>query len=373
MGGRQVALVLSATLIVRDEAAVLPRCLASIRDLVDEIVVVDTGSADDSRRIAADFGARVFEFPWRDDFAAARNAALEHARGRWILYIDADEAIVPTSHDTLAGHLLDPGLVACTVRFRPRTGFTRYQECRLFRNDPRIRFRNVIHETMLPDIENVKHADGLRMGHSALAVDHFGYDGNQEAKHRRNVPLLRDRLARDPDHVYSWNHLGQALAGLGDMDGALHAWWRAVEVVRARGVQSALDRLPYGSLLLHPGAAAEAPRLLPEALECFADDHLFRWLHGRRLADAGQLAEAIPLFERLAAIDAELHCDDQGIAYDARIFGVFSYEALGLCHFRLERYEDSARYYALADCVDPGNPVHRLKQRLATSRLSRGA
>lgn len=371
MDGQRLAPVLSAALIVRDEAAVLPRCLASIRELVDEIVVVDTGSTDGSPRIAAEFGARVFGFDWRNDFAAARNAALEHARGRWILYIDADECAGPLGREALASHLTDRGLVASMVRFRPRTGFTRYQQYRLFRNDPRIRFRNVIHETMVPDVETVMRTDGLRIGHSELAIDHFGYDGNQDAKHRRNIPLLRERLARDPEHVYSWNHLGQALAGLGDVDGALAAWWRAVDVVRARGVRNALDRLPYGSLLLHPRVADEAPRLLTEALDRFAGDHLFRWLHGRRLAEVGRLPEAITRFEDLAAIDAAGFCADDGIAYDARIFGIFSYDALALCHFRLGRYEESARYYALADAVDPENPVHRIKQRFVAARLAR--
>jgi len=352
---------------------VLPRCLASIRELVDEIVVVDTGSVDESPRIAAEFGARVFDAEWRNDFAAARNAALDRARGRFILYIDADERAGPLSRETLAGQLADPGLVAATVRFRPRTGFTRYRECRIFRNDPRIRFENVIHETMVPAIEAVVRSDGLRVGHGDLAIDHFGYDDSQAAKHRRDIPLLRERLARDPEHVYSWNHLGRALAGVGDVDGALAAWWCAVGVVRERGARSALDRLPYGSLLLHPGAADEAEHLLAEALDRFGGDHLFRWLHGRRLAEAGRPGEAIPLFESLIAIDAETFCAADGIAYDARIFGSFSHDALGLCHFRLGDYAESARHYALADAADPGHPGHRIKGRLATARLARQA
>ncbi|HXJ83493.1 MAG TPA: glycosyltransferase [Candidatus Methylomirabilis sp.] len=368
MASRRSTPSLSATLIVRDEAAVLPRCLTSIRDLVDEIVVVDTGSTDDSPRIAADFGARVVASRWQNDFAVARNTALAHARGTWILYIDADESAQPLARDALMSHLSDPGLVASTVRFRPRTGLTRYREYRLFRNDPRIRFANVIHETMVPDLFAVMHADHLAIGKSELAIDHFGYDGNQDAKHRRNIPLLRERLARDPGHVYSWNHLGHALAGIGDTDGALAAWRRAVDVVRTRGVTSSLDRLPYGSLLLDPHAAAAHPGLLDEALERFGDDHLFHWLQGRRLLAGGRLEEAIALFEDLIAIEAEALCDDAGMAYDARIFGLFSHEALALCHFRLERYADSARYYALAHAADPLNPAHQIKQRLAEAR-----
>ena len=332
---------------------------------------MDTGSTDDSPRIAGAFGARVVHAEWRDDFAAARNTALEHARGRFILYIDADEAAHGLSRAALESHLRDPGLVASTVRFRTRTGFTRYREYRLFRNDPRIRFKNVIHETMVPDIHTVMSTDHLEIGHSALAIDHFGYDGDQDAKHRRNIPMLRKRLARDPEHVYSWNHLGHALDGLGDAPGALAAWRRAVQVVRSRGVQSPLDRLPYGSLLVHPGGAGDDPDLLAEALERFGDDHLFRWLHGRRLLASGRLEEAVAIFEALTVIEADQLCDPDGIAYDARIFGVFSYEALALCYFRLQRFADSARYYALAHAADPLNPAHLIKQRLAEARSAR--
>jgi tetratricopeptide (TPR) repeat protein len=352
---------------------VLPRCLASIRDLVDEIVIVDTGSTDGSPRIAAEFGARVFSVEWRNDFAAARNDALSRARGRWILYIDADECAGSLDREGLAAHLADPGLIASTVRFRPRTGFTRYQEYRLVRNDPRIRFRNVIHETILPDIEAVSRADGLRIGRSDLALDHFGYDGDQDAKHRRNIPLLRAHLERDPDHVYCWNHLGQALAGLEDVDGALAAWWRAVAVVRARNLRSSLDGLPYGQLLLHPCVAEAAPGLLDEAIDRFPRDHFFRWLHGRRLAETGRFAEAVTDLEALAAIDPDTFCSDDGLAYDARIFGLFSYDLLALCHFRLGHYRDSARYYARAHAAEPQNPAHHVKRRLAEARLARAS
>ena len=278
---------LSATLIVRNEAAHLRRCLASIRTFTDEIIVVDTGSTDNSPAVAAEFGARLFALDWQGDFSAARNHALAHASGDWILYIDADECARPLNADALRVALADPGLVAATVAFRSRTGMTRYRECRLFRNDPRIRFRNVIHETMMNDVHAVAQSDGLGIGRSPLALDHFGYDGDQSAKHRRNIPLLRARLARDPGHVYSWNHLGQALMGVGDVRAAVEAWQRAIDTVRGRGVQGALDALPYGSLLLFGGEQV-APGLLDEARARFPADLLLQWLQGQQLADAGR-------------------------------------------------------------------------------------
>src|SRR5262249_19217829 len=81
----------SLCLIVKDEEAHLGRCLRSVADLVDELIVVDTGSADRTREVAAACGAQVHDFAWADSFAAARNESLRHARGRWILWLDGDE------------------------------------------------------------------------------------------------------------------------------------------------------------------------------------------------------------------------------------------------------------------------------------------
>jgi hypothetical protein len=81
---------LSLTMIVKNEAATLGRCLSSVRDLVDEIVVVDTGSCDNTKDIARQHGARIFDFPWCDNFTAARNEAIRQATGQWLLWLDAD-------------------------------------------------------------------------------------------------------------------------------------------------------------------------------------------------------------------------------------------------------------------------------------------
>lgn len=368
--GRGASLALSAAMIVRDEEAVLPDCLRSIRDVVDEIVVVDTGSTDRSKSIALDFGARLFEERWREDFAAARNAALDRARGRFVLYIDADERLLPAAPVGVRALLADESVVCYTVLFRPQRGYTRYREYRIFRNDPRIRFRGAMHETMLPGIRDVARADGLRIAPSPLAIEHVGYDGDQRAKHRRNLPLLRARVAADPDHVFSWHHLGRTLAALGDPDGAAEAWRRGLEVVRRRAERDAADCLLYGSLLRHELDRGEmTPGLLEEALARFPDNHLLAWLRGRQLIAGARFEDALDVFGRLAAIDAETLSDD-AVAYDVRIFGVWALDALGLCCFRLGRFADSAAYYARAEALGENRAEYAVKRRLAEARRS---
>src|SRR5215831_10889099 len=84
---------ISAALIVRDEESTLGRCLESIREHVDEIVVVDTGSRDATKDIARQYHARLFDYPWRDDFAAARQCSFDLARGDWVFWVDADDVV----------------------------------------------------------------------------------------------------------------------------------------------------------------------------------------------------------------------------------------------------------------------------------------
>lgn len=220
---------LSAVMIVRDEEAVLGDCLASIESVVDEMVIADTGSTDRSREIGAAHGARLIDFPWRDDFAAARNAALVEARGQWILYIDADERLARTDKALARAALDNPRLIAARPWFRIKTGFTLAREFRLFRNDPRIRFRGAIHEKVSIDILRLSGELGLEIGEPDLLLEHIGYDGPQEHKHRRNLPLLRAELASRPDDVYNWHHLGRILEATGDEPGAheLCRWPRA--------------------------------------------------------------------------------------------------------------------------------------------------
>lgn len=95
--------LISLCMIVKNEADNLARCLRSARGAADEIIIVDTGSTDATRSIARSFGARIIDYPWNGDFAAARNAGLALAQGTWILVLDADEELEPGSRDEPAG------------------------------------------------------------------------------------------------------------------------------------------------------------------------------------------------------------------------------------------------------------------------------
>ena len=147
--------LLSAALIMRDESLLLPDCLSALEGVADEVVIVDTGSADDSVELARSFGARVLELPWRGSFSEPRNLGLEQVRGEWVLYVDADERVEPIPREQLVERLRSAPEVALRVLLRPFAHATPYFEYRLWRNDPRIRFRGVMHERVVDAIRMV--------------------------------------------------------------------------------------------------------------------------------------------------------------------------------------------------------------------------
>jgi glycosyltransferase involved in cell wall biosynthesis len=361
---------LSAALIVRDEERYLDGCLASIRNLVDEIVVVDTGSVDRSREIAAAHGARLSSHVWRNDFAVARNQALDLARGDWILYIDADERVRAYDRDALKQELVSPGICAATVRFHAKTGFTAYPEYRLFRRDPRIRFESAIHETIMPSLGRIVEAGEGYCGSSQLTIDHLGYDGDQSHKHVRNLALLQKQVEADPDRHYLWWHLGTVYRDTGRLAEAEAAWREGVTLARASLIRRAEEALCFIELAkLQLARGEDALPLIAEAEALQPDNWLLCWLRGQALIMGEHYEEAMPVFERLSTIDADRLISQ--IAYDKRLFGAWALAELGRCAFRAGRYRESERWYLRAEAMEPSCLEFRVKRQLAGSRAGR--
>jgi glycosyltransferase involved in cell wall biosynthesis len=351
----------SASMIVRDEEDYLEGCLSSIRNVVDEIVIVDTGSRDGTKAIAEKFGAKLLDFPWNGNFSDARNEALRNCSGKWILYIDADERLRQTNRAEVEHFLANTGKVAFTVRFHPLTGYTAYREYRIFRNDPRIRFDGVIHETIVPSLRKVAEEEGLEIGTLDITIDHIGYDTDQTRKHIRNLPMLKRQLKRDPKRIYLWWHLGYVLKALGDLEGAESAWESAVEIVRNKKSTDLRESQPHHELIrLRYERGENDSELLAEAELLFPGNYLIKWMKGKILMYEERFEDAVAVFSDLVAIDPEGL--EGPLSYDSRIFGEFSYEPLATCYYKLGRYKDSEANYALASECDPENPEYRTKR-----------
>jgi tetratricopeptide (TPR) repeat protein len=365
--------LVSATLIVRDEAAVLGGCLESLLGIVDEVVVVDTGSVDESPALAAGYGARVVHHPWQEDFADARNASLDEATGSWILYIDADERVIDGSRAYLEALLTEAPEVAFRLMLKPTLGSTPYREYRLWRNDPRIRFEGVIHEKVVPSIQRVAEADGCGIGLADILLQHVGYEGDQTRKHRRNLPLLRRELAADPDNLFVWHHLARVLAGLGQGDEAEDVLEQAVVIARARSLTDPLGVLVCADLISakrERGATVEP--LLSEARMAYPGNCVLLYLEGHELILRGAYAEAIDRFDRILAFDPASAPPD-GPAYEERLIGELSHDGRGMALFKAGRYSEAAEAYRAAESLAPTNPAYAVKRKLASARSGTAA
>jgi tetratricopeptide (TPR) repeat protein/glycosyltransferase involved in cell wall biosynthesis len=205
----------SLCVIVKDEEAQLPACLHSAADLVNEIIVVDTGSSDRTKEVAAELGARVFDFAWCDSFSAARNESLRHATGDWILWLDADEYLDADNRarfQALRGRL-DGEAAAYVMRQRsasqvPDGSPTLVEQCRLFRNHPQIRWSYRVHEQILPAVNRL----GQEVRFTDIAIDHAGYTDPQrlQEKIRRNLRLLHLEEAEQPHDPFTQFNLAWA-------------------------------------------------------------------------------------------------------------------------------------------------------------------
>lgn len=247
----------SLCMIVRNEAKFLERCLDSVREHVDEMVVLDTGSTDETREIAARAGAKVFSQPWTNDFAAARNAALAHAKGSWVLQLDADERLAPGCGARLRAFVertdRDCGLLrlhdARTLEAGATDVISGKQRLgdsicvpRLFRRQDDVAYTGVIHEEITPWLAR----RGMKVDFVDADIVHLGRVDEivkSRQKRVRNAELLRQWAARDRDDYSPLAFLAMELFEAGDEEAARAAaeegWLRLLRG-RAPGFRSPL-------------------------------------------------------------------------------------------------------------------------------------
>lgn len=209
---------LIACLIARDEEENLPRCLRSLSGFVDGICLVDTGSRDSTIEIARSFGAEVASIPWDDDFAQARNAGLDMAKGDWVLQVDADEELDPATASLLRATISDSSWCHL-VEVELRDGSAHPGKVllpRLFRLDSRIRYRRALHESVLDSVAEL----GVGAPEpSRIRLVHHGYVPDSvfsRSKHERNLRILRKIRERGQADAYDLYKLATTLPAWGE-------------------------------------------------------------------------------------------------------------------------------------------------------------
>lgn len=201
---------ISLCMIVRDEEKCIAKCLASVQGVADEIIVVDTGSKDETKKVAAGFGAKIIDFIWTGSFADARNASLEAANGDWVLFLDADEYLEPLSHEALRKAAAQAEVEGYYIPIVNIYGNDQKPEqCRdilfrLFRNRSEYRFRGIIHEQVINSILEKDQNANIVIAHD-VAIYHYGYLDSQiqeKNKINRNLAILEQQIKEYPEDNY---------------------------------------------------------------------------------------------------------------------------------------------------------------------------
>lgn len=204
-------MLLSACLIAKNESLTLERCLTSLQGLVDEVILVDTGSTDNTVDIALSHGAKVYHFTWDDDFSHARNEAIRHASGDWILVIDADEYVDEEKkvgfRDYLESTLAEGIFISIINYLGSLSHITKampIRVMRVFRN--RHLYEGAVHEQIATSVFR----SGKPVDTQEFVLHHVGYTEEfvkQRGKSERNLSLLTKLLEEAPDDLFTRSNL----------------------------------------------------------------------------------------------------------------------------------------------------------------------
>ena len=264
---------LSVCMIVKNEERFLAQALRSVRGVAHQVIVVDTGSTDHTVAIAREHGAEVHHFQWNDNFSDARNFALEHARGDWVLSLDADEELTPESIEKLWQDLAAPNRLAYRIPLRNHidTADGVSYVPRLFRNAPGLCFIGRVHEQVFTSVIVRQNQWQMESPMGTTLLMHYGYDPEvkkEKNKVKRNLDLLERAVLEMPDEPSLLMNFGLDLINDGELERGLEQYRKAVT-------------------LLEP---CDAKDVLPEVRERLVTMYVFHLLGAEHYAEAIEVA-----------------------------------------------------------------------------------
>lgn len=292
---------LSLCMIAKNESEHIGRCLQSAKNWVDEIIVVDTGSTDDTREIARAWGATVIDAEWQDDFSLARNASLEQATGDWILFLDCDEELAPESGPELRTLIRDSRYEAYFIQVANLTEINSKllaPSVRLFRNRKIFRFEGKIHEQIATSI--LANYGQQSIGQCSLSIIHHGYNGQQaniQAKIKRNLKLLNSVDDSKRDGFYYYN-LGVEHLRLREKEKGLACFLEATKLTAANLGYAPILALRTTTTLMELNRYLDAVRYLKYYQSIYSDFNDLFFLEGLCYLHCGWYSKASECLER---------------------------------------------------------------------------
>jgi len=347
-------------MIVKNEAANLGECLSKVASFVDEIIIVDTGSTDDTKGIAAYFTDKIFEFTWCDDFAAARNFSLSQAHNDWVLVLDADEYVERFSRQDVlklvnkksrqhtVGRIQRINVLDDTVG--SRKVFERIN--RLF-NRNLFCYKGIIHEQVV-----LKDGSHYAIELVDIAVEHIGYTSEilaRSGKVARNIGLLEKALVDHPNDPYLYYQIGKSYYLLKRYDLAQASFTRALGFpldFRLEYVSELIET--YGYALINDGKYTEA-MILEEYATYFEDSPDFFFIMGLIYMNNALFTSAVEYF---------LSCTRFSCGKAEGITTYLPYHNVGVIYEVLGHRELALQHYQLCGEYEPARQrCHALKER----------
>lgn len=367
---------ISLCMIAKNEEQFLSDCLASVRGLVDEIILVDTGSTDRTVEIAESYGAKVFHSPWQGDFAAARNVSLAQASKDWILVLDADEVLPVEAHDEVKRAIRNAGHAGYYVLMENLLGEEGHQRetsmlFRLFQNHKNIQFQGLIHEEASFSAE----ATGMPLGISEIKVTHRGYLTQvveTRDKGRRNLDILLKQLQDEPTNPYVHFQLGKTYWIMGNYDEAEQAYLQALKLLDEQKAPSNLGyrATAYAGLVgtyLEMKAYERALSQADAGLVHYPKSPDLQFLRGRALFELGRLEEAVDAFQTCRSLKEERVL----ASHDPSTSGYKAAYALGLAYSRLGKPAQAIAAFEAA-AAEAGFPHSEIQACLGLAHMMRG-
>lgn len=379
--------MISLCMIVKNEEHCLEKCLNSVKDCVDEIIIVDTGSEDNTVDIANQYGAKVFFYQWDDDFAAARNFSISKASGDWIIYLDADEELEPNCCHRLrklAGNPNIEGYYFQINNVNDKNEVLRHINVRMFKNKPQYRFKGRLHEQILGAIVENSQEKNVVVN-SGINIFHYGYTASEyfnKNKSDRNYRILKKMLEEKPNDPFHLYNMGNCLINFNDIKGAAKCYSQALKHINFKAAYAPSVFMSYIQCLIKLGRLTEAIKLIQICKSLYPDYVDIYYIEGRLYSQIGNLHQAkvyfekclqlgehvkgrytsktgtgsfLPLFE-LAKLHQSLGDIDKSINYQIQGLKINNSDIINfitLAHLLKSKYKDTHKVYGiLSDLLD---------------------
>ncbi|RSK28619.1 glycosyltransferase [Bacillus sp. HMF5848] len=298
---------ISLCMIVKNEEKVLRRCLDSVKNIIEEIIIVDTGSTDNTKQIALDYATEVFDYKWNNNFADARNFAQSKANGKWIIFLDADEFVYSQNLINKINEMKEiektkkyDAFVVEQVNFIGNSGeqVTNCSTIRIYKNDSSIKFYRAIHEQL------IKMGGSLSVGVMDLNIYHSGYlvkTQKEKKKTDRNVNLIQRELKHD-SHGFDYYNMGNEYHIQGNIEEALNSYKKAYinkEHIDVIWVPRVVERI--ATCLIQLERYSDAMEVLEDAELYWTNIADFKCLKGQLFVYEHRYEDAESIFLELIA------------------------------------------------------------------------